>query len=174
MKSDHHKAGSSNHLSITPKAMLLGGSLDYTFPQFISTFGKSITTATLLVSIGKALTDHYFVILMTIIAVIVGTLSYIDFTRQQPQVERGYFQNRIYTVFEKLIEEKEVDSALYSIVNQQAKLLTSATPKNQAVRNLGRNSGSNPNLSSLESPKFGGKQNKKRAKETQQGDTLTP
>ena len=174
MKSDHQKAGSFNHLSKTPKAMLLGGSLDYTFSQLISTFGKSITAATLLVSIGKAVTDHYFFILMTIIAVIVGTLSYIDFTRKQLQVERGYFQNRIYTAYEKLIEEKEVDSALYSIVNQQAKLLTSSTPKNQAARSLGRNSGSNSNLSSLESPKFGSKQNKKRGKETQQGDTLTP
>ena len=139
------------------KQGIVDGTVDHTFSSLIHTIGQSIAAATLMVSIGKALTQYYFCLMMTLIIMIIGTLSYIDILRRRPQINRGYIQNYIYTAYER-ITEKEVDTAIYNIMDQQAKLLTNATPKNQAVRRFHKHGESSHSLMSLESPKLGRKQ----------------
>lgn len=169
-KSEGHIRESIDFLSMTSKAALFGSTIDHTFPSLFSTIGKSITVVTLIVSIGKALTQYYFFILMTIIIIIIGTLSYIDLMRKHPGLKRGFIQNHIYKAYEKFTE-RDVDSSLYNIINQQAKILTNSTPKNQAARRLSPMIGSNPNLSTLDSPSFSSKYRKKRVKDEHQSDT---
>ena len=161
---------STDYLAMTTKAALFGSTIDHTFSNLFSTIGKSITAVTLIVSIGKAVTQYYFVILMTIIIIIIGTLSYIDLMRKYPGLKKGFIQNRIYKAYERFTE-RDVDRALYNIMNQQAKLLTHSTPKNQAAHRMSPLVGSNLSLSTLDSPRFSSKYRKKRVKDEHQSDT---
>ena len=164
MKKKLHNAKSEDQITepldtsaMASKATSFRGTLDHTFSNLFSTVAKSITAVTLTVSIGKALTQYYFVILMAILIIIMGTLSYIDLIRKQPQARRGYFQNHLYAAYER-VTERHIDTVLYNIASQQSKLLTNSTPRNQSAHHqLSNISGSDPNLAAFGSPRLGNK-----------------
>lgn len=132
---------------------MLALTVDHTFPALFSSIGLAIVAATLIVSLGKAISQYYFLVMMMAILAIIGTLLYIDIVRQRPQAKRGRFQHYVYSVYQA-ITEREVNEALYNIAEQHSRLLINGTPRNQSARLLGRLGGSNPNLTSLESPKL--------------------
>ena len=140
--------------------VILRGTVDHSFPQLFSTIGQAVAATTLIVSVGKIFTQYYFIFVMAAILLVIGTFSYIDVILKSPQAKRSSLQNYMYSVYERYTG-KEVESVLYSLTEQQAKMLTTGTPKNlsgiqlHAIKST-RFGGSNTNLA--ETPKLKRKQ----------------
>lgn len=130
---------------------IMGSTVDHTFHGLCSSFGQSVAAATLMVSIGKYFTPYYFIYMMLIICLVIGAFTYLDKISKKPHTNRGAFQNYVCSVYDQYTG-REIESALYAIGEQQSKMLTAGTPKNQA--RIHRYNGSSSNLPGLESPRL--------------------